>query len=210
MGTYVSMVTLCHLFFCVYWEYVWTQYRWDTLYLVLPFRYGDTLYFLIITASTVGYGDFFPVTDLGKLFMSLYLTGMYQQNVVAVILKAAAGVRAPPLTSCCCRAASAAESPLSSLGAARMPRRTHGRWSFQAAAPPLAHRAAFNMRCIPLHPYRWTTGKREQFTQIFLKKHCHKKNIVFSQTRCYLLYSISANSKSWTHFHWDMVGLLLK
>jgi hypothetical protein len=38
-------------------------------------RYGDTLYFLIITASTVGYGDFFPVTDLGKLFMSLYLTG---------------------------------------------------------------------------------------------------------------------------------------
>jgi hypothetical protein len=38
-------------------------------------RYGDTLYFLIITASTVGYGDFYPVTDLGKLFMSLYLTG---------------------------------------------------------------------------------------------------------------------------------------
>ena len=182
MGTYVSMVTLCHLFFCVYWEYVWTQYRWDTLYLVLPFRYGDTLYFLIITASTVGYGDFFPVTDLGKLFMSLYLTGMYQQNVVAVILKAAAAVRAPPLTSCCCRAASAAESPLSSLGAARMPRRTHGRWSFQAAAPPLAHRAAFNMRCIPLHHTlsldHWEAGTI--YTNIFKETLSQEKYCIFT------------------------------
>ena len=58
------------------------------------------------------------------------------------------GGNCPGATSCCCRAASAADTPVSSLEEARMPSKTHGRWSFQAAAPPQAHRAAFNMRWI--------------------------------------------------------------
>ena len=31
------------------------------------FRFADILWYLIITASTIGYGDYFPVTDLGKI-----------------------------------------------------------------------------------------------------------------------------------------------
>jgi potassium large conductance calcium-activated channel subfamily M alpha protein 1 len=33
------------------------------------------LWYLVITASTVGYGDFFPLTDLGKVFGIFYLSG---------------------------------------------------------------------------------------------------------------------------------------
>lgn len=37
----------------------------------------DSLYFSVVTLATVGYGDFHPVTDLGKLFTVLYiLTGV--------------------------------------------------------------------------------------------------------------------------------------
>ena len=33
----------------------------------------DSLYFSIITLSTIGYGDFSPVTDSGKLFTIFYI-----------------------------------------------------------------------------------------------------------------------------------------
>lgn len=33
---------------------------------------GDTTYFLIVTSTTVGYGDFYPATSLGKLFTCFY------------------------------------------------------------------------------------------------------------------------------------------
>lgn len=37
----------------------------------------DSLYFCVVTLATVGYGDFHPVTDLGKLFTIVYiLTGV--------------------------------------------------------------------------------------------------------------------------------------
>ena len=35
--------------------------------------YLDSLYFAAITLSTVGYGDFSPQTDLGKLFTIIYI-----------------------------------------------------------------------------------------------------------------------------------------
>ena len=38
-------------------------------------RLADALYWCVITASTVGYGDYFPTTDLGKLFSTFYLSG---------------------------------------------------------------------------------------------------------------------------------------
>lgn len=36
-------------------------------------NYVDSLYFCAITLSTVGYGDFAPKTDFGKLFTVVYL-----------------------------------------------------------------------------------------------------------------------------------------
>ena len=37
------------------------------------FRFVDAIWYLLITASTVGYGDYFPLTDIGKLFATFYL-----------------------------------------------------------------------------------------------------------------------------------------
>lgn len=33
----------------------------------------DSLYFSVITLTTIGYGDFSPQTDIGKLFTILYI-----------------------------------------------------------------------------------------------------------------------------------------
>ena len=48
------------------------------------FRYWDTVYWLIITASTIGYGDYFPTTDLAKIFMIFYLSGHFMKNIVYI------------------------------------------------------------------------------------------------------------------------------
>lgn len=38
----------------------------------------DSLYFSVITLTTVGFGDFFPVTEIGKMFTIVYvLVGIF-------------------------------------------------------------------------------------------------------------------------------------
>src|ERR687897_1367462 len=40
--------------------------------LVEGLRFVDALYFSVVTLTTVGYGDFAPETDVGKLFTAVY------------------------------------------------------------------------------------------------------------------------------------------
>ena len=35
----------------------------------------DALYFSVVTLTTVGYGDFSPQTDIGKIFTIIYIIG---------------------------------------------------------------------------------------------------------------------------------------
>ena len=42
-------------------------------HLVEGLRWLDSLYFTVITLTTVGYGDFSPQTDSGKLFAIFYI-----------------------------------------------------------------------------------------------------------------------------------------
>jgi voltage-gated potassium channel len=41
--------------------------------LVEGLRFVDALYFSVVTLTTVGYGDFAPQTDVGKLFTAFYV-----------------------------------------------------------------------------------------------------------------------------------------
>ncbi len=43
--------------------------------LVEDWRWIDSLYFSVMTLTTVGYGDLAPETDFGKLFTTVYVFG---------------------------------------------------------------------------------------------------------------------------------------
>jgi voltage-gated potassium channel len=42
-------------------------------HLVEGWRWLDSLYFCVITLATIGFGDFTPKTDLGKIFTIVYV-----------------------------------------------------------------------------------------------------------------------------------------
>ena len=42
-------------------------------HIVEGWRWIDSLYFSVITLTTVGYGDFTPETDMGKIFTMVYI-----------------------------------------------------------------------------------------------------------------------------------------
>jgi voltage-gated potassium channel len=60
--------------------------------LVEGLRFVDALYFSVVTLTTVGYGDFAPQTDAGKLFTTLYVlvgVGILLSFVTTVATRAA-------------------------------------------------------------------------------------------------------------------------
>jgi voltage-gated potassium channel len=60
--------------------------------LVEGLRVVDALYFSVVTLTTVGYGDFAPQTDAGKLFTAVYVlvgVGILLAFVTTVATKAA-------------------------------------------------------------------------------------------------------------------------
>jgi voltage-gated potassium channel len=59
--------------------------------LVEGLRFVDAVYFSVVTLTTVGYGDFAPQTDIGKLFTAVYVlvgVGILLAFVTTVAAKA--------------------------------------------------------------------------------------------------------------------------
>lgn len=54
-------------------------------------RWLDSLYFCVITLATVGYGDFSPRTDMGKLFTMFYIV-LGIGLVVSIVTKLAQAI----------------------------------------------------------------------------------------------------------------------
>jgi len=65
------------------------------IYFEEKYTFVDTLYYLITTATTVGYGDFSPKTDIGKILSTIYMIfsiamlGVIISNISEVIINSA-------------------------------------------------------------------------------------------------------------------------
>ena len=70
--------------------------------LVEGLRFVDALYFSVVTLTTVGYGDFAPETDVGKLFTAVYVLvgiGILLTFVTTLAAKMSQASPLHPLTS---------------------------------------------------------------------------------------------------------------
>ncbi len=60
-------------------------------------RVLDSLYFTITTLTTVGYGDFYPRTDAGKIFTMIYIfVGIGLLSGFVILLGERSGLIKPP------------------------------------------------------------------------------------------------------------------
>ena len=49
--------------------------------------YWESVYWLLVTMSTVGFGEISPATDLGRAFIVVFIMGSFVSKRIYVILK---------------------------------------------------------------------------------------------------------------------------
>jgi Ca2+/Na+ antiporter len=73
---YISLILICSILYCVIPEVFKDK-----------ITFGDSLYFSVVTITTLGYGDFSPISDLGKAiaaieaFLGIILLGLFLLSV---------------------------------------------------------------------------------------------------------------------------------